>query len=145
MSDALQRAREHRAGLRVAIGRVERSLASAAAGRAAAWSADLRIELDNLGNALDQHIAITESPEGLLADIVEAAPRLAHRVERARKDHVALRGLLALANQELGDDDEHVAASRDRAVDLLTALVRHRHLGADLVYEAYNVDIEALD
>jgi hypothetical protein len=28
---------------------------------------------------------------------------------------------------------------------VLAGIVRHRHLGADLVYEAFNVDIEAAD
>lgn len=148
MSENLEQARKHRAGLRTAIGQVERSLSTAAHGRVAAWSADLRQELTDLAAALESHIELTEADDGLLADIAASAPRLAHRVRKAREDHVVLRAAIARALEGLppGDGgDAGVAASRDRVVELLTALVRHRHLGADLVYEAYNVDIEASD
>lgn len=148
MSENLEQARKHRAGLRMAIGQVERSLSTAAHGRVGAWSADLRDELTALSTALDQHIELTEAADGLLADIATSTPRLAHRVQKAREDHVVLRAAVARALQGLppGDGgDAGVAPARDRVVELLTALVHHRHLGADLVYEAYNVDIEASD
>jgi hypothetical protein len=148
MSENLEQARKRRAGLRTAIGLVERSLSTAAHGRVAAWSKDLRDELTALSDALDQHVELTEASDGLLADIAAAAPRLTHRVDKAREDHVVLRAAVAKAIEALppGDGgDAGVAQARDRVVELLTALVRHRHLGADLVYEAYNVDIEAAD
>lgn len=148
MSENLEQARKHRAGLRVAIGQVERSLAGAANGRVAAWSADLRADLTSLSEALDQHIELTEAPDGLLSDIATSTPRLARRVQKAREDHVVLRAAAARAIEVLppGDGgDAGVASARDRVVELLTALVRHRHLGADLVYDAYSVDIEAAD
>jgi septal ring factor EnvC (AmiA/AmiB activator) len=127
------------------MGRVEGALATAASGRAEAWAKELRDELDDLSAALEQHIAITESPDGLLADIAEAAPRLTKRVERARDDHVALRASIERARASLTGAEDATHDARDLVVELLTALVRHRHLGADLVYEAYNVDIEASD
>lgn len=147
MSDRIEEARQHRAGLRAAVGSVESALSSAARGRVKAWSTDLRDELATLGDALEQHIAITEAPDGLLADIASAVPRLAHRVEKTRADHAVLRDALQAANDALpdGDDEDAIPAARDRVVELLTAIVHHRHLGADLVYEAYNVDIEAVD
>ena len=148
MSENLEQARKHRAGLRMAIGQVERALSTAAHGRVAAWSADLREELTALSTALDQHVELTEAPDGLLTDIATSTPRLAHRVQKAREDHVVLRAAVARALDGLppGDGgDAGVAPARDRVVELLTALVHHRHLGADLVYEAYNVDIEASD
>ncbi len=123
-------------------------MATAAHGRVGAWSADLRKDLTELSDALDQHIELSESPDGLLSDIAEAAPRLAHRVAQAKDDHVVLRAAVfhALEGLPPGDGGEAgVVSARDRVVELLTALVRHRHLGADLVYEAYNVDIEAGD
>jgi acetylornithine/succinyldiaminopimelate/putrescine aminotransferase len=144
----IEQARKHRAGMRTAIGLVERALSTAAHGRVAAWSADLRAELTNLSEALDSHIELTEASDGLLADIAAAAPRLQHRVDKAREDHVVLRAAVARALEILPPPDSSEAGvqrARDRVVELLTALVRHRHLGADLVYEAYNVDIEAAD
>jgi hypothetical protein len=145
MSDPLGQVREHRAGLRAAIGQVESSLASPAPGRVAAWSTELRRQLDALSSAFEQHVTMTEGPDGLLEDIVVAAPRLAHRVDVTRKDHTRLRSQLDAVLASLPADESRVAQLRNQVVDLLTSLVRHRQAGADLVYEAYNVDIEAAD
>jgi hypothetical protein len=46
-----------------------------------------------------------------------------------------------LDDPSLGDPDE----VRDRGNTLLSALIRHRQRGADLVYEAYTVDIGGQD
>lgn len=147
MSDRIEQARQHRAGLRAAVGTVERALSTAARGRVKAWSTDLRDELATLSEALEQHIEITEAPDGLLADIASAVPRLARRVEKTRADHTLLRAAVQEALDALpdGDDEDAIPAARDKVVELLTAIVHHRHLGADLVYDAYNVDIEASD
>jgi hypothetical protein len=68
-------------------------------------------------------------------------------VERARNEHETLRQTVerTLAAVPRDGSDVDVAHARDMVVELLTAVVRHRHLGADLVYEAYNVDMEAGD
>ena len=147
MTDRIEQARQHRAGLRAAVGSVESALSSAGRGRVKAWSTELRDELAGLGDALETHIATTEAPDGLLADIASAVPRLAHRVEKTRADHTVLRDALQAALDALpdGDDEDAIPEARTRVVELLTAVVHHRHLGADLVYEAYNVDIEAAD
>ena len=147
MSDRIEEARQHRAGLRAAVGSVERALSSAGRGRVKAWSTELREELATMADALETHIATTEAPDGLLADIAAAVPRLAHRVEKTRADHAVLRDALQAAVAALpgGDDEDAIPEARTRVVELLTAVVHHRHLGADLVYDAYNVDIEAVD
>jgi hypothetical protein len=147
MTDRIEQARQNRAGLRVAVGSVERALSSAARGRVKAWATELRDELATLSDALETHIVTTEGPDGLLADIAASAPRLAKRVERTKADHSTLRIALQAATDALpdGDDEDAIEGARDRVVELLTAIVHHRHLGADLVYEAYNVDIEAVD
>lgn len=145
MSDPLEQVRARRAGLRAAIGRVERALSTPATGRVDVWTKEVLAELHDLGQALDQHILTNEADDGLLADIIEAAPRLSHRVEVLRSDHVQLRDRLASAVEALTGEAGSIDNARDRVVELLTGLVRHRHLGADIVYEAYNVDIEAAD
>ncbi|MHB1444436.1 MAG: hypothetical protein ACYCTI_11995 [Acidimicrobiales bacterium] len=146
MSDSFDQARENRAGLRAAMGEVERSLASPATGRVAAWTKTLGQDLDRLAAALENHITASEAPGGMLADIVQAAPRLAHRVERARREHTELRYRLEAAVRALPADNEgDTHAVHEQVVEVLAGIVRHRHLGADLVYEAFNVDIEAAD
>ena len=145
MSDPLEQARVQRAGLRAAIGRVERALAAPGVGRADVWSKELLAELHDLSDALEDHIRVAEEPRGLFDDIIEAAPRLSHRVDRVKEDHVQLRDRVTTTIDALDGTEDSVPMARDRVVELLTAMVRHRHLGADLVYEAYNVDIEAAD
>jgi hypothetical protein len=145
MTDSLDQARDRRAGVRTAIGLVESALASPTPGREAAWSQDLLQQLQVLSDAFDQHIVTTESPTGLLADIETVAPRLIRRVESARRDHVRLRAELAGVLASLPADSTAITGVRDHVVDVLTGLVRHRQAGADLVYEAYHVDIEAGD
>src|SRR4051812_35001686 len=130
MSDSLERAREHRASVRAAMGDVESALAAPGSGREGSWRRDLAPRLAALAEALDWHIATTEAADGLLADIVSAAPRLAHQVERARGDHARMRSDLqqAAAAVDAGAD---VHALRDQIVTVLTELVRHRQLGSD--------------
>lgn len=128
------------------MGEVERSLASPATGREPAWSKTLDKDLESLAQALENHIAASEAPGGMLDDIMQVAPRLAHQVERARRDHTELRYRLEAARRTLGTDGgADIRHAREQAVEVLAGIVRHRHLGADLVYEAFNVDIEAAD
>lgn len=153
MTDALGEARERRAGLRSALGDVERSLASPAAGRPDAWMKSLRSDLQRLSDALDLHITSSEARGGLLDDILESEPRLAHKVERARKEHEELRYRMDRVLDAVSDEKDAakpgdattIKAAREQVVEVLAGIVRHRHLGADLVYEAYSVDIEAGD
>jgi hypothetical protein len=144
MSDSLERARQHRTGLRVALGDVEQALSAPAPRREDLWRKELGVALDELGDALESHIASTEADDGLLAEIMREAPRLARRIERVRAEHERLRADLGAsrAAADAGDDVEDI---RVRVTGVLADLVRHRQLGSDLVYDAYNVDIEAGD
>lgn len=145
MADALGEARERRAGLRSALGEVERSLASPAAGRSEAWIKTLAADLARLSEALDLHISSSEAPGGLLDDVLESEPRLAHKVDRARREHQELRYRMDKALSALDGGGVEIPELRERVVEVLGGIVRHRHLGADLVYEAFSVDIEAAD
>ena len=144
MSEPLARARGRRAGLRSAMGAVESSIAAPVPGREVQWRQDVGSELDRLADALERHVEETEAPDGLLAEIEQHAPRLANRVGKARADHTALRAEVAETRAVAAAGGE-VSTLRDSIVELLVHLVRHRHLGADLVYEAYMVDIDAAD
>ena len=96
-----------------------------------------------LGCALDAHVSATESEAGLLAEIMSVAPRLARRVDRARADHARLRSDLQLATAAV-DADVDVSDVREQVGALLIDLGRPA-ARFDLVYDAYNVDIEGSD
>ena len=146
-SERLEEAKQQRRGLRSAMAELEGALAGAAPVGAAAWGNAVRTTVERLRAAVDRHIAVTEGADGLFGEIVERAPRLAPRVDRLRADHVELAEECSSLAARLDGavDDDGVTQVRDAGVALLTHLVRHRHLGADLVYEAYNVDIDASD
>jgi hypothetical protein len=145
LSDQFREVRAGRAGLRAAIGHVESASASPVPGRATIWSSELHEQLDLLSSALDHHVTMTEGPDGLLADVMAAAPRLAHKVDGVRKDHTRIRRQVDAVLACLPAEESRVAPVRDQVVDLLTNLTRHRQAGADLIYEAYSIDIEAAD
>jgi hypothetical protein len=141
--DPLEVARARRAELRASMLDLEHSLAAPAPGRLDDWLARVRACLDALAADFREHIEITEGPTGLYRDILATAPRLAGAVRRLEREHgditVALDTICTLIDkvpQDRGAEDV-----REGATAVLTALVRHRQRGADLVWEAYASDI----
>src|SRR3569833_2364774 len=81
-----------RAELRAAMDELERALASASrAGGAVSgadpWADRLRTALTGLYEEFLQHVAITEGPEGLYAELAHDSPRLAHNIDRLAAEH----------------------------------------------------------
>jgi len=137
--------RERRAGLRVAMGNLERAVAAPGPGRVDEWVDGVRNALELLRDVVDRHIHATEAPGGFLDEIVDAEPRLANPAQRLREEHGEIVDAISAASARLRAPsfatDEWVEAMRDRLLALLGVLARHRQRGADLVYEAYDVDI----
>jgi hypothetical protein len=144
-SPALEEARRRRVGVRGAAEDVERALASASSGRPEQWAAEVSARAAKLDDAWTGHIAATEAPDGLFAQVMADAPRLAHRIEQLQADHVAIREGIEALRTRTGTSGADLDELRELAFDLLGRISRHRHLGADLVYEAYTVDIARRD
>jgi Ala-tRNA(Pro) deacylase len=106
----------------------------------ARWRQRLHRELVQLSRAADDHVAETEAPGGLLAEIVEEAPRLWRETEGLRSEHVMLVGECARALERVEGLDSPLSLRRQVNL-LLGRFERHRYRGADLVYEAFEVDI----
>ena len=113
------------------------------------WLDRVEAGLTELRHALDAHIEEVEGPDGLLAEIVDIAPRLSSQTEDLREDHMALLGAWLRAEATVraarNDGSDAGAIVRRRVVTLIGRLTRHRQAGSDLVFEAYNVDIAASD
>src|SRR4051794_8984716 len=139
-------ARKRRIGVQAALSDLERAVAAGSAQREQDWATGLAAALTRLQDAFRHHIEATESSDGLFADVIEQAPRLSHQVGQLKADHPAIeqsiQQALALVNDPAGIDSSRISAAGETVIELMSSLTRHRHLGASLVYEAYNVDIE---
>lgn len=143
---ALRSVRVERADLFEELVRLEHALAAPLPGRIPAWSATLHEALVDLAAAFERHIAVNEGPNGLFAGIRDAAPRLDGELTRLTREHADVRNELAAAlstirEVESSGDPDAALEAREQVTALLVKLTRHRQHGADLVWEAYAVDI----
>jgi hypothetical protein len=143
----LTRATDRRRVLAEEMADLEEALARPAS--AEDWLDRVEAGLAELRVALDDHIGEVEGPDGLLAEIVEMAPRLSGQAEELRRQHMALLGAWLRAEATVRAARREGSAARAlvrrRVVGLIGRLTRHRQAGSDLVFEAYNVDIAASD
>lgn len=138
----LEQVREHRAGLRGAVRHVEDEL-SAPIATGAAWRARVAVALARLSRDFEDHISLTEQPDGLYVTARTEEPRLSGMVDQLVAEHATLAAAIAdcLGAYTDGPDDVDLTLLRERATQLVGDLVRHRQRGGDLVYEAYHVDL----
>lgn len=142
-----ERAQARRDRLREVMDRLERALAQPAGPDVAEWRHGVAEVMGDLEAVFDDHVTETEATGGLFDDIMEHAPRLAHRASRLRGEHPELTESVAAlrATLEAEITDGYVSAVRREATTLLGQLIRHRQDGADLLFEAYWVDVSTGD
>jgi hypothetical protein len=144
---ALAAVRVRRDTLLDSILEVEQALASPGTERTRAWAADVSAAVDRLCAVFEAHVGDTERDGGFFDELLDDEPRLSRAVERMRADHVTI----ATTAEELAERlrgagaDADVDALRAAVLDLIRALLVHRHRGSELVYEAYNVDLSVGD
>lgn len=138
--DGLDRARSRRQDLRVAMERLERALAHPASDEGG-WLAEVRAAMAELAPALQAHVAEVEGEAGLLNEIRHGEPRLGHLVDELEAEHPALLSAMQRLESAMADESPDYRQIRRRAITLLGRLTMHRQAGADLVYEAFQVDI----
>jgi hypothetical protein len=136
---SLQVARQHRATLLRSIHTFEQAIATPAG--EPGWREKASTRLHNLRGAFAEHIVVTEGPEGLYAELLDHAPRLARAVQVLVREHAALVTAMSSLQQKVDQTENRVEDVRTWASDLLRELSRHRQRGADVVYEAYGTDI----
>lgn len=134
-----------RTELRAAMDALESALAAPVGpgASAAAWAARLQDALHRLYDDVGGHISITEGPDGLYAELAKHSPRLTHAVVGLTEEHAdvlrRIEELLTLA--DVGDGATAASQARKAGTELLGVLMRHRQRGADLVFEAFGLDI----
>lgn len=139
--------RRNRAGVRKICGELEHVLAEPSGADPRGWAEVVARTVDELVAAFRRHVDITESANGLLAEMVSVSPRLASHADRLRRDHSKILSEIQDLRTRVAKtaDAEMVNVVRSRTLDLLRHISEHRHLGAEMVHEAYLVDIEAGD
>jgi hypothetical protein len=149
LTPALQKAGQRRKTLHDSLVHLEEALSSPAAGRIADWTGVVVKEMHEVSAAFEQHIVVTEQPDGLYDEILERAPRLAGNVRRLREEHPEItQGITHMISQlehvEIGESWP-LEQARDDLQRFIGSVIKHRQRGADLVWEAYNVDIGGLE
>ena len=138
--------RLRRAGLKAAMSGLELALAAPAPHRVT-WVSGVRDALATLHEVWTRHIVETEAPGAFLDELVSEAPRLATPSSRLRREHSDILATVTRTEKRMatpppGDDYEAwVDEVRTELTALVCALAKHRQRGADLVYEAFDVDI----
>ena len=149
LTRAFEEAARRRADLHQALVQVERAISSPAAGRLETWTGDVVKRLTILLDTIDVHIEVTERQDGLYDEILHRAPRLSSQVDRLRAEHPGLRDGTAELIERLHSttigEGWSLDEARDDAQRLLGKIVKHRQQGADLVWEAYNLDIGGIE
>ena len=140
--DLLGAARRRREALYEDITRLEDAL-TAPLGDAAAWQERAAKAGRLIAEEVRAHIAETEGDEGFLTTVQEEEPRLAPAVAKLLDEHEEMVATADRFVAQVESPDEGITLQDVRAlgVSLLGMLVRHRQKGADLIYEAYQVDL----
>jgi hypothetical protein len=107
------------------------------------WQARVHVALVELDEAFEFHVQETERPGGLYDEMEQLASHLAGKAHRLRDEHAVIRASIAAerARLEATLSAAAIDALRDDLQRLLGHVVRHRQHGADLVWEAYAIDI----
>ena len=138
----IDRVRSHRAELRDSVAAVDEALAAPLA-RGGAWRERVRAALAELAHDFRDHVELTERPGGLYDAITRDSPWLCGQVGRLRREHDRFREDIDayLAVLEHGGTMADLPVFREEVTTLMGQLVRHRQKGADMVYEAFEVDL----
>jgi septal ring factor EnvC (AmiA/AmiB activator) len=128
---------------------LEACAATAAPGRETDWLARVRAALEALEDALDEQAQNSAVSESMLSDIEQENPRLRNRVMQLRRRHRELQlraGELRVHLDESPASEGIDFADIRRRLERLAAELRYQEAReADLVYEAYTVDLGAGD
>jgi hypothetical protein len=134
--------RARRANLRKASARVKDALSLQVQGTVAGWADDVAPAVSRLAAAWETHVALTESSDGVLAQIVDHAPRLAPQVRRLQAEHQDIDARLRVADEHLRSAEEAgLEQIHTELAHVLDRIARHRRAGGELIYQAYHIDI----
>ncbi len=136
-TEAVSGAGKRRRALGAAMAELEQAVAAPVADPQ--WQANVAEALEDVAAAFVAHCEEVERPDGMFEEVLDEAPRLDREVDWFRLEHERIGAYIAEMTRAVESGEP--PALRGGLTDLLADLVRHRQRGADLVYEAYMVDI----
>ena len=142
-TQALEAAARRRRELRDALVQLEEA-SSSPSQDSERWRESVAGRLAALREAFAEHVAETEAPGGLYDEMEEIAPHVQGKARRLREEHPPLMGAIDEAIAHFAGPfpaGTDLDALRDDLQRLMGRLIRHRQHGADLVWEAYELDI----
>jgi hypothetical protein len=142
LTPTLAEAQRRRVDIHAALVDIEEATSSPAIGREEEWAHDVVERLTRLRE-------MTERAEGLYDEILQKAPRLSDKVDHLKEEHPVIRDgiseILARLRTNPVGTTWSLQEARDELRSILGRVVRHRELGADLVWEAYSLDIGGVE
>lgn len=105
----------------------------------ASFRPGVHIAITGLRSGLMAHAADVERAGGLLAELVDVAPRLSNRVRLLKRDHERLLGCIDTLLAEIMQLPPE--AVRVKAMELMRDVVLHRQRSSDVVYSAFSEEI----
>lgn len=109
------------------------------------WVDGMRESLQNLDEALEHHVTEIESDNGLFDEVMERSPHLAPDIEMLRVEHDQLTSHCRAALDRASAHDPDRGELRRRALSILGRIAMHRQSGAELLYDAFNIDLSVGD
>ena len=142
-TQALEAAARRRRELRDALVALEDAISSPSQD-AGPWRDGVAARLAALRDAFAEHVTETEGSGGLYDEMEEIAPHVQGKARRLREEHPPLtHAILDAVARFAGPFPEgtDLDALREDLQRLMGRFIRHRSRGADLVWEAYALDI----
>jgi len=142
---AVQASRDDRARMLKALAALAANLAAGAVSDQRAWTNRVMEALNVLEEAMEAQTLQLESGEGVLAEILDKAPRFERQVRHLRDQYADLARQVKFLREQFTNVDDaelpEVADIRQRLA-WLTAAIRHfQARESDLLQEAFCVDI----
>ncbi|MET8308375.1 hypothetical protein [Micromonospora sp. NPDC005173] len=105
------------------------------------WRERVLVRLRPVGQGFAEHVRVTEGPTGLYWELLAHSPRLDHGVRLLTREHAEIVAAILSVQRAAEQPQTCPDEVRGRAGHLVRTLARHRRRGADLLWQAYQMDL----
>lgn len=105
------------------------------------WAQQVEEALANMESSLERHVEEIEAKDGLFAQVIDRAPHLSSAVDSLRQEHEEMLNQCRDALDFAASGGSAPTTLRRKILDMLELITIHRQTGAELLFDAYNVDV----